>query len=598
MTYSNLFRRCPAMLIVISVALAVSTAAAVSVDDPVIFSLDRSAGSTIHDRDPGYRPLYLVYADTQRTAEEAKKLVDDLGMTQNLDAYKTRVFVVGPSNGTAYDDTADLTAYQNFLKSHRSSNLKIVAVGAGATFVNNVISKHAYSVAGILAYGGSIASGSVSNMPVPAYVHATNPAVSKHYIQANGATAKSNAASWTTYTNPGPYKGLQRVVVSKLSDAKENLSQAFANAWKTVFSHNYRFYMSLIESYNPAFDPLKYTEPWELEPYVMYDELGMSYQAIAQNMPGFGMSLWYEYVPKTALTAKPKSVPLVIMLHGNGNDPRTQGESGGWPEVAAKNNIILASIEWQGRGGAGRGAPGRGPQGAPPQGAPPKVAPPQGAPPQGAPPQGAPPQGPTYIALGEKGTMAVLDLLLAKYPQIDPSRVYFTGLSAGAMNSFNWGINNVARIAGVAGSSAPFGTAALIENAKKVKANGNYLPMYSVAGNRDQYKPLPVNDTPRSFYSIIRAYAALDDITVPDVPDLKVNELFGLKLDGTGWGELGGTRAMIGTLSNSQGVMIKLVGLDPYAHWNYKPAAADAWAFLSRYRRDLTTGKLVVARGK
>jgi len=31
--------------------------------------------------------------------------------------------------------------------------------------------------------------------------------------------------------------------------------------------------------------------------------------------------------------------------------------------------------------------------------------------------------------------MAILDLLLAKYPQIDPSRVYFTGLSAGAMNS-------------------------------------------------------------------------------------------------------------------------------------------------------------------
>jgi hypothetical protein len=53
---------------------------------------------------------------------------------------------------------------------------------------------------------------------------------------------------------------------------------------------------------------------------------------------------------------------------------------------------------------------------------------------------------------------------------------------------------------------------------------------------------------------------------------------------------------MIGTLSNSKGVMIKLVGLDPYGHWNYKPAAVDIWAFLSRYRRDLTTGKLVVLK--
>ena len=30
---------------------------------------------------------------------------------------------------------------------------------------------------------------------------------------------------------------------------------------------------------------------------------------------------------------------------------------------------------------------------------------------------------------------------------------------------------------------------------------------------------------------------------------------------------------MIGTLSNSQGVMLNLVGLDPYGHWSFKPAA-------------------------
>lgn len=31
--------------------------------------------------------------------------------------------------------------------------------------------------------------------------------------------------------------------------------------------------------------------------------------------------------------------------------------------------------------------------------------------------------------------------------------------------------------------------------------------MYSIAGTRDMYKPLPVNDTPRSFYNVIRAFA-------------------------------------------------------------------------------------------
>ena len=118
--------------------------------------------------------------------------------------------------------------------------------------------------------------------------------------------------------------------------------------------------------------------------------------------------------------------------------------------------------------------------------------------------------------------------------------------------------------------------------------------MYAIAGNRDMYKPLPVNPTPRSFYNVIRAFAQLNDITVPDGPDLAVNEMFGLTLDGPGWSELAGRRAMVGTLSNRQGVMIKLVALDPYGHWNFKPAAEDMWAFLSRFRRNVTTGALLV----
>jgi hypothetical protein len=44
--------------------------------------------------------------------------------------------------------------------------------------------------------------------------------------------------------------------------------------------------------------------------------------------------------------------------------------------------------------------------------------------------------------------------------------------------------------------------------------------------------------------------------------------------------------------------MIHLVALDSYAHWNFKPAAADMWAFLSGVRRDQTTGALRVVPGR
>ena len=69
---------------------------------------------------------------------------------------------------------------------------------------------------------------------------------------------------------------------------------------------------------------------------------------------------------------------------------------------------------------------------------------------------------------------------------------------------------------------------------------------------RDMYKPLPVNETPRSFYTVIRAFALLNDITIPKAPDLAVNEMFGLRLDGPGWSQLVGRRALVGTLSNRQ----------------------------------------------
>ncbi len=531
------------------VLVAVVSASLTAAPDPVLYSDNRATSSTFRDRGTSYAPTYLIYADTQRTSDEAKQLIDALGLPAHLEEYKARAIVVGPANGTAYGP-ADLEAFQDLLRTRRSSNLKVIGIGAGATFVNSVISKYAFAVAGIMSYGGTVQQGVSSSIPVPAYVHGSDRAVARLYIAANGATAKVDESN--AYTTYGNHEALQRVVVSKLPDARENLAQAFENAWKTVFSRNYRLYMSQTESYSQGFDPNDHTEPWELEPYVMYDELGIRYEAVTEELPGLGLSLRYEYIPRKALDAPAKSVPLVIMLHGNMNDPRIQGESSGWVEVAAKHTIVLTSIEWQGRTF----------------------------------------QDTTFAAIGEAGTMAILDRLLAKYPQIDPSRVYLTGLSAGAMNSFGYGVNNLKRIAGVAGHSAPFGPPTLLDAAAKSKSANQYLPMYAIAGNRDMYKPLPVNQTPRSFYTVIRAFALLDDITVPEVPALALNEMFGLKLDGSGWSELGGRRAMVGTLSNGQGAMIKLVALDPYGHWNFKPAAEDMWNFLSRFRRDLTTGAL------
>ena len=195
-------------------------ASSVAAQDPVIYTDNRATSSTFRDRGPSYAPTYLIYADKQRTADDAKQLIDELGLAAHLDEYKARAFVVGPSNGTAYGP-ADLTAFQDLLRTRRSSNLKVIGVGAGATFVNSVISKYAFAVAGILTYGGTVDKGVTSSIPVPAYVHGSDRAVAQLYIAANGATAKiDDSKAFTTYTNPNPHAGLQRVVVSKLPDAQ------------------------------------------------------------------------------------------------------------------------------------------------------------------------------------------------------------------------------------------------------------------------------------------------------------------------------------------------------------------------------------------
>ena len=194
MTHCRSFRA----LVLLPVVLCASRAAA---QDPVIYTDNRSTSSTFRDRGPSYAPTYLIYVDTQRTSDEAKRLIDELGLPSHLDEDKARAFVVGPSDGRAYGP-ADLPAFRDLLRTQRSSNLKVIGIGAGATFVNNVISKYAFAVAGILTYGGTVDKGATSSIPVPAYVHASDRAVAQMYIAANGASARTGDTSDFT-TNEG-----------------------------------------------------------------------------------------------------------------------------------------------------------------------------------------------------------------------------------------------------------------------------------------------------------------------------------------------------------------------------------------------------------
>ena len=47
-------------------------ASSVAAQDPVIYTDNRATSSTFRDRGPSYAPTYLIYADKQRTVDDAK----------------------------------------------------------------------------------------------------------------------------------------------------------------------------------------------------------------------------------------------------------------------------------------------------------------------------------------------------------------------------------------------------------------------------------------------------------------------------------------------------------------------------------------------
>ena len=119
----------------------------------------------------------------------------------------------------------------------------MIGVGAGATFVNSVIAKDAFAVAGILTYGGTVDTGLTSSIPVPAYVHAADSR-RPMYRAANGATRRATDSTVHHLHQSHPARGPPASGGQQAARPQETLAQAFENAWKTVFSRNYRLHMS------------------------------------------------------------------------------------------------------------------------------------------------------------------------------------------------------------------------------------------------------------------------------------------------------------------------------------------------------------------
>ena len=504
----------------------------------------------------GFTPFYLVYPDKKVNESQALDLIKELGIDQQLKQFGISFGVVNPV-GDTYNNDVDLKAFQTMVDSLRTfANLKIIGIGNGATFVNQVIANNAGEVAGIVSINGKAGKAVANAAPVPAFIVGKNAAnIAKAYIATNKAKLTAKEKQMQIYTNAD--EPLLRVVVSNTTT--QTLGEIFQDAWETLLNKNYRF-----NNYRHTwYEGQKHGQygTYELEPFLNLDELKVK-RNIVVNEDRFGQTktLWYEYIPEGVMSAEKGSVPLVLLLHGNNNDPRTQADTSGWIQLAAKEKIFVAELEWQGK--------------------------------------------PGYAAMGHDGIETTVMQLVQKYPQIAPSRIYTEGLSAGAMTSSALGVKKshlFAAIGAMSGGLFPgggvFGGDAIYNEA--VQKRGFVETAYvGVFGTDDAVIRYPkANDWKgNSVINAWKVYETMNGMDVVEDYDFSKNEAFGQAVQNpttikTNKGD--GITMEIGYLNKGNVPLMKLVAVMHYGHWNFQPAAQVMWDHFKHFSRDVKTKKLI-----
>ena len=523
-------------------------------------------GSAAPDYDArlGYMaPVWFIWTDGPCTAAQAEETVDGMGLNDALKDYAGMVIVFSPTNGKTYDPVSDFALYKAaFEKIRVFVNLKVVGIGSGADFVSECIAPVASEVAGIFCYGGKAVTKAGGKSTVPAYIAGKNAAkTAGAYISRDKAVLAEKSGSTKTYRNET--EPLLQVVVNTRPGS---FAETFADAWEKLFSVNYR--CSNLGHTGYMGGTLGQWGDYELEPYLMWERLGTRREVVRQPMGGFNDKtqtfLWYEYIPSCMEGAADGSVPLVILLHGHNNDPRTQAETSGFVELGASQGFMVAELEWQGK--------------------------------------------PGFDYMGDHGIEAAVRTILSKYPKLDPSRVYCEGLSAGGFAATALGVTKSHLFAAVGAHSGgifvpgiglgfPFMEPEALKAEAAQKSGLVLMPYFSICGTADDAVPFNDPSIPNGTFvtDAWRLYQALNGLEVSGPTDLGKYPIFGLPLENRHRVETTKGHAMeAGDLTGPDGhPLVRVVAVENFGHWNFVPGAALMWEFFRHWSRDPVTLKAV-----
>ena len=501
------------------------------------------------------KPTYIIYPDQEVNELEADQLLDELGMKEHLKKYATSAYIVNPGKDgyTEEEENNFLTTIDSLI--YCSSNTKVIGIGKGADFVNDYVVQKDWMLSGIMTYGGH--KGENPKYSIPTYISNSEADVKDPYIETNHAQNKKDSGSIEVYSNND--NKFENVIYNP---NEETLAESFDNAWNYVFSKNGRLGNITGTFYTM---PDSQEREFEYTTFFMADRIGLNRTVVKEDLNNDGIkSLWYEYNSQSTLNAEKSSVPLVILLHGNGNDPRTQIETSGWAEVASENKVMLVEPEWQGKTIGNYSYD---------------------------------PMTEDDSSTENNDLLKMIEILKEKYPQIDASKIYIEGLSRGSRNSLHIGLVHPEIFAGIGVHSGGINPEFVDGLDEYVTKNQDLydMPVYMVIGTKDVFNYLPVasNSGGINIQVAIQYYQRLNNMTVTN--QFIDDGYYGV--DQQSYKEVinnGSLTIKNRTLTNDKGVSISLNAIDNFGHWNYEPTALEMWKFFSQYSRDLTTGEIVL----
>jgi len=525
----------------------------------------------------------LVFTE-QKFADDAaaRKYLADLGLIRIIDEAIGSLVLVTPADGKAFGagDQKYYYALQTAMLAQKAgapgrggagysdaeyfggfAYTYVIGIDGGATYLNDYVAgtlDYVSRIAGMLLVNGKMQDvRSVAGL-VPVYL--VNPAdnVLARYQAANGTNAYSKVGDVESYFDQ--QLPLKRVMVKKA--ASPNLPSIISDAYYNLFTHAMRVPVTrpgmhsastAYQGYSMDQAPLSLCERNAVlggktrDGIHVIDHQEDRFRKLATPQ-GEYLQTWFDYLPTEVLqgTAAKASVPLVLALHGGGDDPRQFVEEIGLLPLAGSERFAIVAPEHQ-----------------------------------------------SSMATLNASLPALVEYTLQKYPALDPARVYVTGYSLGGAASLR-AMNGKPSLfaAGVPMAAAPYiGTPEEAKQFDRVDLPVMFTTSeFDLPGAFDQ-----VNQRIAVGYqtqlNLFLGYNGMPTVTAWDFDQHPVNGFRADSMDRIRRnGEYDSYRWYI---NNAAGVpMVAVSYTEGLMHALYPEYGKIAWDFFRHYSRDVKSGAI------